>query len=58
MGPAVSTSPPDPEEEIEYRDTWPTEPFTRLDAHFRDVVDLLEAVRGLGNVPAALSAYT
>ncbi|MGB3439733.1 MAG: hypothetical protein WBA97_13375 [Actinophytocola sp.] len=54
----VRTDPPDPDDEIEYRDAWPAEPFTRLNAHFREVVNLLEAVRGLDNVPAALLSYT
>jgi hypothetical protein len=53
----VSTAPPDPEEEIEYRDDWPTEPFDRIHAHFRELIDLLEAVRGLENVPGALLTY-
>ncbi|MFI7679574.1 hypothetical protein [Actinophytocola sp. NPDC049390] len=54
----VSTAPPDPEEEIEYRDEWPSEPFNRLHANFRELIDLLEAVRGLDNVPGALLSYT
>ena len=54
----VSTAPPDPEEEVEYRDDWPTDPFTRLHGHFRELVDLLEAKRGLENVPGALLSYS
>jgi hypothetical protein len=53
----VSTSPPDPEEEIEYRQDWPAAPFERLHGHFRELIDLLEAVHGLENVPGALLSY-
>jgi hypothetical protein len=54
----VSTAPPDPEEEVEYRDDWRTEPFTRVHGHFRDVVDLLEAARTVENVPGSRLSYT
>lgn len=54
----VSTAPPDPEEEIEYRDDWPEAPFARIHAHFRELIELLEAVRALENVPGALLTYT
>jgi hypothetical protein len=37
----------DDDEEIEYRDDWSTEPFTRVYDYFRDLVNLLETNRQL-----------
>lgn len=53
----ISTAPPDPGESG-YRDEWPVEPLTRIHAHFRTVVDLLEAVHELENVPRARLSCT
>jgi hypothetical protein len=43
----VTIEPPDPEEEIEYRDDWRKEPFARVYLHFVDIVNLLEVGRQL-----------
>jgi hypothetical protein len=52
----VTAGPPD--HEMEYRDDWRQEPFTRLQMHFVDIVNLLEVGRQLANTPGHRLAYS
>jgi hypothetical protein len=53
----ITAEPPDPEEDIEFRDEWQTEPFSHVSAHFRDVVILVEAARQLEDVTGEPLSY-
>lgn len=54
----VNIDPPEPENNVEFRDDWRKEPFTRLYLHFGDVVNLLEVGRQLEAVRGYRLSYS
>jgi hypothetical protein len=55
---SVTIAPPDDSYDVEFRDDWRTEPFSRLHLHFVDLVNLLEVGRQLANTPGHRLTYS